>query len=243
MKKARSQISIAFVCCILAFILTYQLKNLSKQETRVTNDVDVTEEVKQLNEQKTELQGKIDDLQKKIDEYEKQSANVSNTTKELYSELEKSRMMAGDVDVKGEGVLITITPKNLTLSSDFQSSGYLTHEALVYIVNELNFAGAEAVSINDIRVTNYTGIRSSSGGTYIFIGKEKVSPNKKIEIRAIGDKEKLYKDMTFPGVFQFVPSSAYEEPTCEKKDNIEIGKSNEIFNFSYAQPVGTTSNK
>lgn len=239
MKKIKSQISIAVVCCILGFILTYQLRSISKQEINIpeSSNADITDEIQQMNTQKKELQGKIDDLQKKVDEYEKQSANVNNSTKELYSELEKSRMVSGDVDVEGEGILITISPKNLTLSSDFQTGGFLTHEALVYIVNELNFAGAEAISINDIRVTNYTGIRSSSGGTYIFIGREKISPNKKIEIKAIGDKEKLYKDISFPGVFQFVPPSTYSQPTCEKKDKIAISKSNDAFQFNYATPV------
>lgn len=239
MKKIKSQISIALVCCILGFILTYQLRSISKQEINIpeNSNADITDEIQQMNTQKKELQGKIDDLQKKVDEYEKQSANINNSTKELYLELEKSRMMSGDVDVEGEGILITISPKNLTLSSDFQTGGFLTHEALVYIVNELNFAGAEAISINDIRITNYTGIRSSSGGTYIFIGREKISPNKKIEIKAIGDKEKLYKDISFPGVFQFVPSSTYSQPTCEKKDKISISKSNDAFKFNYAMPV------
>lgn len=239
MKKIKSQISIAFVCCILGFMLTYQLKSISQQQISMprNSNVDVTDEIEQLNTQKSKLQSKIDDLQKKVDEYEKQSANINNSTKELYSELEKSRMISGDVDVEGEGIVITITPKNLTLSGDFQTGGYLNHEALIYIVNELNFSGAEAISINDIRITNYTGIRSSSGGTNIFIGREKISPNKKIEIKAIGDKEKLYKDISFPGVFQFVPSTAYLEPTCEKKDNLTIPKSNEAFKFSYATPV------
>lgn len=238
--KLKSQFAIASVCCILGFILTYQLKSVAQQEITApgnNNNADITDEIQQLDTQKSQLQSKIDELQKKVDEYEKESASTNNASKELYSELEKSRMISGEVDVEGEGIVITISPKNLTLSSDFQTGGFLTHEALVYVVNELNFAGAEAISINGIRITNYTGIRSSSGGTYIFIGREKISPNKTIEIMAIGDKEKLYKDISFPGVFQFIPSSTYAQPTVEKRDKISISKSNEAVKFTYGAPV------
>lgn len=239
MKRIRSQLSIAVVCCILGFIVSYQLKNIASQESKIpiSNTADITEEIKQLKSQKKDFTDKIDEMQKKIDDYEKLSSNANSASQQLYNDLEKTRAFSGELDVEGQGIIITITPKNLSFSTGVENWELIKHDALVYIVNELNFAGAEAISINDIRITNFTGIRTSSGGLYILIGKEKISPIEKIVIKAIGDKDNIFKDISLPGVFQYVPNGTYIKPNVEKVDKIKILKSNDTYTLTYAKPV------
>lgn len=239
MKRIRSQLSIAVVCCILGFIVSYQLKNIANQESKIpiSNTADITEELRQLKSQKKDFTDKIAEMQKKIDDYEKSSSNANSVSQQLYNDLEKTRAFSGELDVEGQGIIITITPKNLSLSSGVENWELIKHDALVYIVNELNFAGAEAISINDIRITNFTGIRTSSGGLYILIGKEKISPIEKIVIKAIGDKENIFKDISLPGVFQYVPTGTYIKPNVEKASKIQIFKSNDTNTLTYAKPV------
>lgn len=235
MKKMKSQLALAIVCCVFGFILTYQLKTVAKQEKNlpVTDNADITEEIERLKEQKKDMTGKIDELQKKIDNYEKESSKNTESNY-LYNELKKTRMIIGEVDVEGPGVVIKITPNNLAINN---SHGIITHEQLISIINELNFADAEAISINDIRVTLDTGIRSSSQGDVIWIGSEKISPYKQITIKAIGNSEKLYQTIAFPRVFKDVPTDTYMPPTYEKKDLVKIPKSNELKPFEYSKEI------
>lgn len=236
MRKMSSQISVAVVCAILGFMLAYQFKVLMKQEKTFNlgnvNSTDITVEVEQYKKQKTVLEGKVNELQEKVKNYENAAAGSSDTSKALLEELDKSRLLTGLTDVQGPGLVIYLTPD----SNIFGTNGvaHLTDKHLVYLVNELRFAGAEAVSINDIRVVGMTGIRNA--GNYILVNDdEKVSYSKRIVIKAIGDKNLLYSSMTFPEVFsEFKGICDFK---LEKQDDIKIGKYNKAYKFDYAKTV------
>ena len=61
---------------------------------------------------------------------------------------------------------------------------------LLKLVNELFAAGAEAISINDIRLTGYSGIRTAAN-IYIYINNERISAQSQIVVKAIGNKSVL----------------------------------------------------
>lgn len=235
MKKYSSQISVALVCCILGFMLTYQFKILNKHAkvTKVTEtNSEITVEIEQYKKQKEEMQKNINELQEKIKNYEQAAANRSDENKNILAELENTRLLTGTRDVQGPGVLLYLTPNKNVLGNEVMGDR-LTDKHLVYIVNELVAAGAEAVSINNIRITPRTGIRNA--GNYILINEERVSPLDRIIIKAIGDKKLLYSTLSFPGVLtDFKPVSVVQ---YEEADNITIPKYPKSFKFQYAKPV------
>ncbi|MCM0650411.1 DUF881 domain-containing protein [Clostridium swellfunianum] len=235
MKKYTSQISVALVCCILGFMLAYQFKILNNQakvfKAPETNS-DITIEIEQYKKQKEQMQKNIDDLQGKLKSYEEAAANKNDESKALLEELETTRLLTGTKDVQGPGVVVYLTPNKSILGSDLQAER-ITDKHLVYIVNDLIAGGAEAVSINDIRITPRTGIVVS--GSDIRINGEKVSPMDRITIKAIGDKDVLYSVFTFPGALN--EFKTVSKITYEKSDNITIKKYNKSFKFEYAKPV------
>ena len=89
-------------------------------------------------------------------------------------------MLLGETDVEGPGVVVTITPKVLNMDTS-NKNVIITHKDLITYVNELNFAGAEAISINGYRITSNKGIRSSDGVKTIFIGNERIVIAKSME--------------------------------------------------------------
>jgi uncharacterized protein YlxW (UPF0749 family) len=235
MMKYKSQISVALVCCILGFMLAYQFKllnNQAKNSKVVGTNSDITVEIEQYKKQKEEMQKNIDDLQGKIKNFEDAAANRSSESKAILAELETTRLLTGTKDVQGQGVVLYLSPNKNILGNDL-TMDRITDKHLVYIVNELIAAGAEAVSINNIRITPRTGIRNS--GNNIRINEENVSPLERITIKAIGDKELLAGTLAFPGVLsEFDSVSKY---TYEKLDNITINKYNKSFKFEFAKPV------
>lgn len=235
MRKVNSQISIAVVCGILGFMLAYQFKILMKQDKTLNltgqNSTDVTVEIEQYKKQKQELDAKVNDLQNQVKNYENAAAGKSDATKNLLAELEDTRILTGTTDVKGPGITIYLTPDSKIFGTSTDEK--ITDKHLVYLVNELKFAGAEAISINDNRVVSRTGIRNA--GNYILINDEKISPSTRIVIQAIGDKDLLYSDMSFPEVFSDFKGLC--DVKFEKSDNILIKKYDKTYKFQYAKPV------
>lgn len=235
MRKVKSQVSVAVVCSILGFMLAYQFKILMKQDKTFNftnkNSTDVTVEIEQYKKQKQQLEEKVNDLQNQVKKYESAAAGKSDATKDLLNELEETRTLMGLTDVNGQGITIYLTPDSKLFGTD--TADNITDKHLVYLVNELRFAGAEAISINDIRVVSKTGIRNA--GNYILINDEKISPSSRIVIKAVGDKNLLYSAMSFPEVFTDFKGLC--DVKFEKSDNISIKKYNKTYKFEYAKPV------
>lgn len=235
MKKIGSQVSVAVVCCILGFMITYQFKILNNQGKGAEiseSNADITVEIEQYKKQKEEMSKKVDELQKQLKNYENAAAGKSDVNKNILQELEDTRTIMGNTDVEGQGVIIYLTPSSSLFSNT--NAERITDKHLVYIVNELRFAGAEAISINDVRITVRSGIRDS--GNYIIInGEDKISPSSRIVIKAIGNKNLLYSDLSFPEVFTDFKGIC--DVKFEKSDNILIKKNTQIYKLDYAKPV------
>lgn len=112
--KKTSQISIALVCAILGFMLSYQFKSIVKQEKTLNitskSSEDVTVEIDQYKKEKVELEKKVDELQGKLKDYENKASSKSDATKNLIKELETTRLLIGNTNVEGPGVVNIFKP-------------------------------------------------------------------------------------------------------------------------------------
>ena len=176
---------------------------------------------------------KIDELDAKTKEYENAARGRDEQSELLYKELEETRILTGGTEVEGEGMIIYITPKSNIFGSNPEDQ-LINDTDLVHIVNELNAADAEAISINDIRLTSRSGIRNA--GNAIIINDERISYNKRITIKAIGKKDILESAISFPGA---IPQNLSQ--TCdismEKSNKIKIPKYNKTYKFEFAKPI------
>lgn len=236
MNKRLSKISVAVVCVIFGFLLSYQIKVLhinKMQSGTKKQNAEISLEIEQLQKQKEELKKKIDSLQSKIAQYEQAAASKDERSKMLLEDLKKMRILNGATKVKGEGLIIRISPKSNIFGSAYEGQP-ITDSNLLAIVNELYSVGAEAISINGIRITARSGIRTASNS--IIISNEKISYNKPVEIKAIGNKDLLEAALNFPGN---IPNTLYQNCDIDWKsyDEIIIPKSNELVEFKYAVPL------
>jgi uncharacterized protein YlxW (UPF0749 family) len=236
MGKFRSQIMLAIVCAILGFILAYEFRVISKQSLTTSDpnqSSNITVEIEQLKKQKDELDKKVTDLQGSITKYETEIADNSGTSKELLNQLNDTRMLLGETDVQGPGLRIDIAPKSNIAKSNPIGTDRIADKDLIYLINELNFAQAEAISINGIRITSRTGIRNAAD--YILVGDDKISPLSPITIYAIGDKNLLNGTFDFQG--ELLSIQQFSSVTYQKVDNITISKANTVLKTTYAKPV------
>lgn len=237
MKRVMSQIVVAIVCALLGFLLTYQFKLLSKQQdTTIYENTDILAEIESLKKEKEELVEANAQLSEEIKTLEENAAAEGELEGEIKKNLDNARMQLGLLDVKGPGIVITLTPKTSIFgSTTADSSGAMTENELVFIVNLLWYSRAEAISINDIRITPQTGIKNA--GSSISIGSAgRVDPSGEIVIKAIGDKSKLSVGVNYGGSLETSKLKNYNSDV-KQSDEIVIGKTTQTLRSDYIIPT------
>lgn len=132
---------------------------------------DLNAELARLRAQQTELQG--------------QATSDQENLSEILTEIDAQKQFVGLTALRGPGVVVTLDDSDQTLPSDAQDvNRYIVHQQqLVTLVGVLWNTGAEAISINDQRITDQTSIYCV--GSTIIINQELLAPP--FTIRAIGD--------------------------------------------------------
>lgn len=239
MKVSKSQIFIAIVCALLGFLLSYQFKVLSNQNSsnmNTYNKDEVISEIETLRKEKEELVSINSKLSEELKQLEEVAAKDGDVGKEIKNQLDAARMHLGVVDVKGPGIVLTITPKtSIFNASSNDTSRDLGEDEIVHIVNLLWYSGAEAISINDIRITPQTGIKTAGNG--IAIGSAgRIYPKEKIVIKAIGDKGRLNVGLSFPGSLEYLALPNYNNE-IKTEDEIFIGKTTQSLKNEFIKLV------
>lgn len=216
-------------------MVTSQLNMREKQKVVAENkqSPEILVENEQLKKQKDELEKKVNELIEKSQNYENAAAGKTDESNLLVQELQETRLRAGLTDVKGPGVIIYITPKANLFAAPVNRQPIIDFD-LLGIVNELNAAGAEAVSINDIRLTNRSGIRTANNG--IIVNNERISSQKRVTIKAIGKKSDLENAVNFPGTIS-VDLKSICEVSIEPSDEVVIKKGQDALKYEYVKEV------
>lgn len=237
MKKFRAQISIGIICALLGFMVTYQLKMINKQNSAIADANKTSPEIiienQQLKKQIEETKKKVDELESKTNEYENTASGIDLQSKLLYKDLEESRILTGGTEVEGPGIKIYIDPRTDIFDNNL-GAPIIVDTDLVHIVNELNAVDAEAISINGIRLTSRTAIRTA--GNAIIINDERIPSNERITINAIGNKVVLVGAIKFSGTLS---TNLIENfiTTATPTDKIQVPKYSKAYKFEYAKPI------
>lgn len=237
MKKTTSQIFIAIVCAVLGFLLANQFKVLNEKNktNNNLNNIDIIAEIDALEKEKEELLKINTELSTELKNLEDIAANEGQLENEIKKQLDNARMNLGLIDVKGPGITITITPKtNIFGTQTSNISSALDEGELVHIVNSLRYVKAEAISINDHRLTPQTGIKMS--GRIIWVGPDKIDPTETIVIKAIGDKKILSGVANFVGMLDYGALQNYYSEVKES-DEIIINKTTQTLKTEYIIPI------
>lgn len=238
MRKATSQIVVAIVCAFLGFLLAYQFKLLNQNESNNMNkqNSDIISEIEGLKKEKEALVLSNTTLLEELKKLEEAASEKGDVEGEIKKSLDNARMHLGLVDVTGPGIIITLTPKSSIFGgSANDSTRGLSDIELINIVNLMWFARAEAISINDVRITPQTGITMS--GTLINIGLSgQIDPKSKIVIKVIGDKGKLRAATDFGGTLDYRQLVNYSSDV-KSSEEILINKTTQSLRTEFIKPV------
>jgi uncharacterized protein YlxW (UPF0749 family) len=241
MMKNSIKAGIAIICIILGIMLAVQIKS-----ERINNSESVylnvrREELKDqlLIEKKNnlELLKKIAELEESLEIFKSNDSSEDEKLNQLNKELMETKIKAGLTDVSGKGVIVTINNKEMKGLSDEEGS-YLVRVLdidLLYVVNELRAAGAQAISINDERITAISEIRTA--GRYMIVNSNQILPP--YVIKAISNPAKLETSLRIiGGVMDSLELNQYEV-SLSKSDDIIIKKLSDetIYKMELLKPV------
>ncbi len=139
------------------------------------------------------LSQRIQEVQKQVISLQNQTLAQGGGVADLERQLHAVKVLAGTVPVAGPGVEVMIDDGKMSSNEQEQ---FITHDwDLRSVVNELFLAGADAVAVNDARITSTTGIFCI--GPVVRVGNMRLGPP--FIIRAIGDPKVLAAALNFPG--------------------------------------------
>lgn len=232
MKTIKGQLSIGLVCLALGLMLTLQFRNIQNYGgiLSVQRAQELASELKNARAQRDSLQQRVKEYESRILEYEESAAEVSVVAEGMRKDLERARLMAGLTDVEGPGIVVTLTEAQP--SSEFNVF-YIHYDKLLKVLNELNAAGAEAISINEQRVIATTEIRLA--GSHININYQRFAPP--FVFKAIGDPQTLEAALKLKGGIAEELEYYGIAVSIKKEQNVFIPRYSKVLEFKYAEPV------
>ena len=230
-KHSPQSIFLAVVVCLVTIVLvgsvSIQLKSVDEYKDANIEGLREDELKKQIasyKEKYEEAQTKYEENQNKIIEYKATETKNEEAEKLLNKELEQTRMLLGLTDVKGNGVTIT-------LKDTFEEQ--YTSENLRYLVNELKYAGAEAISINDQRIVNTTDIVTINN-SFIVLDSGRTRIASPYVIKAIGDPKYLLSTLNMKNSgFVDLMEGMGLKVTVEQTNDIVIKKYDGDYKYNY----------
>lgn len=212
------------MCIILTCVIFMQFK--TAWQTNLTdiknmNEDELKSEILLWQNRYNEIDQKLKSRNQTIDEYESILQNNDETAKVIDKELHELEKLIGITDVEGNGVVITL--------EDNEDRG-VTAGALLNLVNELKYAGGEAISINGIRIVNMTDIVDVNYIVQIE-GQKLSSP---YIIKCIGEQNFLSSTLNSKDGYIQTYTDSGINVKMELQNNIKIDKYNGNFDIKYS---------
>lgn len=220
----------------LSFIFMAQLNTVNKSEETLQGkrEAELIDDLTALKIEYEELKKENEKNLEIVEEYKTSSSNNSTLINSLNEQLNQMAALSGMKDVKGEGIVVTVDDSDMAISDNISTESMLIHDTdLRAIINELNAAGAEAISINGQRILANTAIRCV--GPVIQVNGVKVAAP--FSIKAIGNAKYLESALNIKGgiVDSFEVYGIKINITTEK--SITISKYDGKLSFSKATVV------
>jgi uncharacterized protein YlxW (UPF0749 family) len=236
MRNTSGKITIMAICLIVGIMLSVQFRTSEKYYPNLRGA-----RVEELAIKNNALTQEKEALSKELISLREKLTNVSSDSKlnaDLQEELRKSNMAAGLIPVHGPGIIVTLNDSPRSVQPGDDPNALLVHdEDILKIVNEMRASGAEAICVNNERITSMSEIRCA--GTTILVNWNKIAPP--FVIKAIGNQQLLESGLSIRGG-QLENLQSYGLQTqLARNDKIEIPAFTGVLKFQYTSP--TQSNK
>jgi uncharacterized protein YlxW (UPF0749 family) len=204
MKRRVAQVSLFAVALLIGVLLVGQLRSQARPtEISTLSAQELSQLVDTLSDRNRELRTGLADLRETLREYRVADAQGQSALDVSREDLRRITAFGGLAAVEGQGIVLDV-------------EGDLDAIALNDLLNELRNAGAEALAVDDIRITHRSV--AVQGPTSLLIDGLEV--DRAFSIRAIGSAEGLLATIERPGgiiaqLQQFIDASIVARQSTE----------------------------
>lgn len=237
MKLKKDQWMIGLICIVLGIFVAIQFKTVQRNVLQglspIQKSTQLVTELTKIKNERDLLQSEVDTLESRLREIEETESKGSVLIKNLNEDLNRFKALSGLVDVSGQGIEMLIDNPQRSLDSVYESNLVYDYELVLAVINELNAAGAEAISINDQRILSTTEIRAAGSN----INVNRIPQSLPLMIRAIGNSVTL--DNAISNRMGIVAELRDRKYVVEVKrmEKVTISKYSGVVEFRYAQIV------
>ena len=238
MKKKQIAITLGLMCFILTIAIGIQLKTVRNSNTTISQSLienGLRDEVLKWKEKYDNLYRELTQSEIQLAEVRKQSTQNDGTSNTKQEQIKQNNMLLGTAKVQGPGIEITLSDNNAAANEGLgfiNPSDVLVHyQDILQVVNALNNAGAEAISVNGQRIITTSAL--SCEGVVIKVNGEKITSP--VVIKAIGSQGLLYGSLTMAGGYLSILKDYGVLVDVKQVDNLKIEKYNGIISYKYAK--------
>lgn len=239
MNQKKISIIIGCMCLILTLGISVQIKTIKNIGTSTTgsNDIEnkLKDEILKTKEKYDNLYNSLENAEIKLEEERTKATQNNGDLEELEKEITLGNKALGLTEVTGPGVIITLNDNQQSKLDSFilDPNSVLVHDMdVIRVINELKNSGAEAISINDQRITSTTAVECD--GNVIKVNGVKVGTP--FVIKAIGLPEYLTGGLTrYGGYLMYLKEERGIEVGINKPEKVTIPKYTGVIKFQYAE--------
>jgi uncharacterized protein YlxW (UPF0749 family) len=200
------QLTLGAALLVLGFLIAAQLGSEGPRVRYTTQErTPLLETATELQAQQDVLKARILELRAQIQDVERQGTGSASVVVALNEELEQARIAAGLIALTGTGIVLQLDNSQAPVAPGASEADYLVGSRDIRsVVEELWLAGAEAIAINDERVTPTTAIIDV--GSSVLVNSAYLAPP--YQVTAIGPRDLYDVMVTSPGFVDFVRGRA-----------------------------------
>ena len=235
MNKEKIALILGVVCLVLTYGICIQMNTIKKATqdvgSSITDNSDLKDEYLRWQSNYKNVYSQLEQAEEGLEAIRQKVKTNNSDDEQSKIEIDENNDYLGLTELKGKGIIIKLDDnRNISGEDVLNPSDYLVHEGdLLQIVNELFNAGADAVSINNQRVTLNTSILCD--GNIIRVNGEMVGVP--ITIKAIGYPERLQYALTRPLGYLEVLSNDGVIVEAKESDDITIPKYEGVYAHEY----------
>jgi uncharacterized protein YlxW (UPF0749 family) len=243
-RRRLERIAVTLGCVLAGFILALSYVSTHRSAPQAAKvHADLVARARAAERAAADLEQSAQHLTTQIDALRNRALDGSGG---LRSRLQSDQVVAGAVAVTGPGVQVTLAnPPTPTATANAGRPGttpiaatqLLTDRDVRSVVNELWADGAEAISVNDVRLSPTSAIRFA--GQAVLVDFEPI--NAPYVIRAIGNADRLdtgFAASSVAGRYQTLASVRGLGFSFDERDKLALPAST-LSGPTYARPAGT----
>ncbi|MEV7971774.1 DUF881 domain-containing protein [Cellulomonas sp. NPDC089187] len=221
-RATTAQVLTGVLCALLGFAIALQVRSTGEDSLSTMRQSELVSLLDQTTRQADQLADQVNDLEQTRQELRSGSTSREAALEAATRSATAQGILSGRLPAQGPGVQITVEDPSRAVSA-------LT---LLNLLEELRNAGAEAVQINDQRVTASSSIVSTGGG--IEVNDVPVLPP--YLWSAIGDPETMSTAMAIPGGAVAKVQIDGGTARVEQRDLVQITALRTLTEPQYATP-------